>query len=63
MSHNYRDGGKGDKPRPFSVDLEKFSENFDAIFGKNKLADKVVKQTEESIEKDKQNGNKSESIK
>jgi hypothetical protein len=29
-----RDGGKGDKPRPFSVDLEKFSENFDLIFGK-----------------------------
>lgn len=42
MSHNYRDGGKGDKPRPFSVDLEKFAENFDLIFGK----------------KEKQNGNK-----
>ena len=29
-----RDVGKGDKPRPFSVNLEKFSENFDLIFGK-----------------------------
>lgn len=29
-----RDGGKGDKPRPFSVDLDKFSKNFDLIFGK-----------------------------
>lgn len=38
MSHNYRDGGKGDKPRPFSVDLEKFAENFEAIFGKKKKA-------------------------
>jgi hypothetical protein len=38
MSHNYRDGGKGDKPRPFSVDLEKFAENFDRIFGKKKEA-------------------------
>jgi len=38
MSHDYRDGGKGDKPRPFSVDLEKFAENFDRIFGKKKKA-------------------------
>jgi len=38
MSHNYRDGGKGDKPRPFSVDLEKFAENFEVIFGKKKKA-------------------------
>lgn len=29
-----RDGGKGDTPRPFSVNLEKFAENFDLIFGK-----------------------------
>ena len=28
------DGNKGDKPRPFSVDLEKFTENFELIFGK-----------------------------
>jgi hypothetical protein len=33
-----RDGGKGDKPRPFSVDLNKFSENFDLIFGNKKQA-------------------------
>ena len=39
MSHNYRDGGKGDKPRPFSVDLEKFAENFDLIFGKKEKQD------------------------
>jgi hypothetical protein len=32
-----RDGGKGDKPRPFSVDLDKFDKNFDAIFGKTLL--------------------------
>ena len=30
------DGGKSDKARPFSVDLEKFAENFDLIFGKKK---------------------------
>lgn len=29
-----RDGGKGDKPRPLSVPLEKFDENFEAVFGK-----------------------------
>jgi hypothetical protein len=28
------DGGKGSKPRPFSVDQETFENNFDRIFGK-----------------------------
>lgn len=28
--------GKGDKPRPFSVSQEKFSSNWETIFGKNK---------------------------
>lgn len=27
-------GGKGDKPRPYSVPLEQFDNNWDAIFGK-----------------------------
>jgi hypothetical protein len=29
-------GGKGSKPRPFSVDQETFDNNFDRIFGKKK---------------------------
>jgi hypothetical protein len=33
------DGGKGSKPRPFSVSPEKFANNFDAIFGKKKKTD------------------------
>jgi len=33
MSHNYRDGGKGDKPRPLP-DKEKFDKNWESIFGK-----------------------------
>jgi hypothetical protein len=37
MSHNYRDGGKGDKPRPIP-DKEQFAKNFEAIFGKKKKA-------------------------
>ena len=44
-----RDGGKGDTPRPLSIPIEQFDNNWDAIF-KKKLADKVVKQIEESIE-------------
>jgi len=28
------DGGKGSKPRPFSVDKETFDNNFDRIFAK-----------------------------
>jgi hypothetical protein len=35
------DGGKGSTPRPFSVDLETFNRNFDAIFGYKE--DKVVR--------------------
>jgi hypothetical protein len=31
------DGGKGDKPRPFSVDLDKFDKQFETIFGKTLL--------------------------
>jgi hypothetical protein len=29
------DGGKGSAPRPIFVDLDKFDENWDSIFGKN----------------------------
>ena len=31
---------KGSRPRPFSVDQTTFGNNYDAIFGKNKVADK-----------------------
>jgi len=45
-----RDGGKGDKRRPLSVPKEQFENNWDAIFKKpTPLADKVVKQIEESV--------------
>jgi hypothetical protein len=30
------DGGKGCKPRPFSVSQKEYDERFDAIFGKKK---------------------------
>jgi hypothetical protein len=32
--------GKGDKPRPYSVPLETFDNNWDTIFKKNKKTDK-----------------------
>jgi hypothetical protein len=35
------DGGKGSAPRPFSVDQTTFGNNFDSIFGKNKVAETV----------------------
>jgi hypothetical protein len=45
-----RDGGKGDAPRPLGVDLDKFDNNWDAIFKKpNPLADKMIKQIEEHL--------------
>jgi hypothetical protein len=44
-----RDGGKGDQQRPLNIPKEQFEANWDAIFKPNPLADKVVKQIEESI--------------
>jgi hypothetical protein len=35
MTHNYRDGGKGDMPRPMP-NKEQFDRNFEIIFGKEK---------------------------
>ena len=32
-------GGKGSKPRPFSVSQEEFDNRFEAIFGKKKKED------------------------
>jgi hypothetical protein len=46
------DGGKGDSPRPLSVDQKTFASNWDAIFGKKKKTEeekfdeKVVMQDE-----------------
>ena len=34
-------GGKGDKPRPYSVPLEQFDNNWDAIFKKKKQEEPV----------------------
>jgi hypothetical protein len=34
------DGGKGSRPRPFSVDQKTFDNNWDMIFNKNKKTDK-----------------------
>ena len=44
------DGGKGSKPRPFSVDEKKYSENWDRIFNKRKKT--LEEQFEEAILKD-----------
>jgi hypothetical protein len=33
MSNNYRDGGKGDKPRPLP-NKEQFDKNWESIFNK-----------------------------
>jgi len=38
MSH----GGKGDTPRPYSVDQKTFESNWDAIFGKKKSQEEII---------------------
>ena len=43
-------GGKGDKPRPYSIPLEEFDNNWDRIFGK-----KEKTKPEENQQKDTNN--------
>ena len=38
MSNNYRDGGKGDMPRPI-LNQEQFDKSWDEIFGKKSKKD------------------------
>ena len=35
-----RDGGKGDRKRPLSVDLKDFNDKWDIIFGKKTIKEK-----------------------
>ena len=51
------DGGKGSKPRPFSVSQEDYADRFDAIFGKkithaivDEFDDKITRNNEETQE-------------
>jgi hypothetical protein len=51
------DGGKGSKPRPFSVDTKTYENNFDRIFGKkidriivDELDDKLTRNNKETQE-------------
>jgi hypothetical protein len=60
------DGGKGDKPRPFSVGLDKFDEQFDNIFGKKEAKGhcEVCNKSPTWCQcKEKQDGNKSQGTK
>ena len=34
---NHSDGGKGSKPRPYSVTQEEYDKRWDAIFGRDEL--------------------------
>jgi len=49
------DGGKGSKPRPFSVSQEDYADRFDAIFGKktnsvDETDDKITRNNQETQE-------------
>lgn len=43
------DGGKGSKPRPFSVAHEEYSKRWDAIFGRDLEDETVEKETYQDI--------------
>jgi hypothetical protein len=44
------DGGKGSKPRPFSVANEEYATRWDAIFGKDSETDKPTRNNKETQE-------------
>ena len=52
------DGGKGSKPRPFSVSHEEWTNRWDAIFGKDleEQEDKPTRNNEETQEAQQQSG-------
>ena len=41
-------GGKGDTPRPYSVTMEQFDRNFEAIFGKKPQQNEEKHEQEEA---------------
>lgn len=43
--------GKGSSPRPFSVSQDKFAENFDRIFRKDKRLEEEQKQEDDEFER------------
>lgn len=42
------DGGKGSKPRPYSVSNQEYANRWDAIFGKDSETDKSTRNNEET---------------
>ncbi len=38
------DGGKGSRPRPFSVSNEEYANRWDAIFGRDKIEEKAKRE-------------------
>ena len=44
------DGGKGSKPRPFSVANEEYASRWDAIFNRDSETDKPTRNNEETQE-------------
>ena len=45
MSYGMSDGGKGSKPRPYSVSQEEFDNRWETIFGKKKKEEQDRKST------------------
>ena len=41
MENKMSDGGKGSNPRPLSVSNEEYANRWDAIFGRDQLAEKA----------------------
>ena len=60
MSYGMSDGGKGSKPRPYSVSQEEFDNRWENIFGKKKKPEQKTfdqRMWDQSLENMKENGN------
>lgn len=51
------DGGKGSKPRPFSITEQEYAERWNAIFGRDK-AEKIIEDAKEYLNQVKQKEDK-----
>lgn len=48
--------GKGDKPRPYSVSMETFDDNFERIFGKRDTGKKLLEKDDKKDNADEEKG-------
>lgn len=49
---NHSDGGKGSKPRPYSISQEEYDKRWDAIFGRDEPEEEEDNEEDENADTD-----------